>query len=322
MTLRSPLFMLLSGFAGLVGVGIGSMLMLRVHTRKEQLRARFGRAIEPHLRNRTDDPPSRIRQGGGLDAMRVLARVARLFGVDAERPDLYPMSWWLVLMLALVAARVLAGLGTTVLGPWAYLLVVPAWVWLSRTFFRWCERRRSETLLRQLPDALATMVRSVRAGIPVGEAIRLLAREGPMPTAREFKRLSDQIAMGVPLPEALVKLSGQNMLPEYRFFATTLSLQSQTGGGLAETLENLADVSRKRVAVKDRGRALASEANASATVLSVMPVLTGLALWVLNPDYIAILFVDPGGQRVLALALFLLGTGIGSMRYLIHKALS
>ena len=75
-------------------------------------------------------------------------------------------------------------------------------------------------------------------------------------------------------------------MPEYRFFATALSLQNQTGGALSETLENLADVIRKRVALAAKGKALASEARTSAMVLAAMPIVTGGGLWALNPGYI------------------------------------
>src|SRR5205823_2290673 len=88
-----------------------------------------------------------------------------------------------------------------------------------------------------------------------------------------------------------------------------------------ETLENLADVIRKRVAARNRARALASEANSSATILGIMPLFTGAALWLVNPDYVYFLLQNPGGQRILALAALLLGIGVGTMRFLIRKAL-
>ncbi len=119
------------------------------------------------------------------------------------------------------------------------------------------------TLFQQFPDALAMIVRAVRVGLPIVEAIRVVARENAEPTAREFAGLVAQTTIGVPLDDALREMAERNRLPEYRFFATALSLQSQTGGGLTETLENLADTIRKRVAAKLRGHALAAEARMS-----------------------------------------------------------
>ena len=314
--------LLLGAFAGMSGLGLSSLLLLHAHTGQQRFRGRLARVITPHFRNRTNVQPTVIRNAAGLDSTEIWRRLAKLFGFDLERQGRYPVPWWLVLACALVVARLAAGMVSAVLGPWAYLLLLPAWVWLSRRFFGWCERRHANKLFGQFPDALATIVRAVRIGIPVGESINVLAREGPEPTAREFQALSDQMTLGVPLDEALVRIASRNNLPEYRFFATALSLQKQAGGGLTETLENLADVIRKRVAARNRARALASEANTSAVILGVMPLFTGGALWLVNPDYASFLFENAGGQRILALAALLLCIGIGTMRFLIRKTLS
>lgn len=318
----ASLTLVFCAFAGLSGLGLGSMLLLHAHTGQRKLRSRLARVITPHSRNRAAHQPTLIRSVAGLDGSAIWRRLAKLFGFDLERQGRYPVRWWLVLACALMLARLAAGMASALLGPWAYLLLLPAWVWLSRRFFRWCERRHANKLFRQFPDALATIVRAVRIGIPVGESIHVLAREGPEPTAREFKALSDQMTLGVPLDEALIQVASRNDLPEYRFFATALALQKQAGGGLTETLENLADVIRKRVAARNRARALASEANTSAAILGVMPLFTGAALWLINPDYMYFLFQNPGGQRILALAVLLLGIGVGTMRWLIRKTLS
>ena len=117
-------------------------------------------------------------------------------------------------------------------------------------------------------------------------------------------------------------MAARNRLPEYRFFATALALQSQTGGGLTETLENLADVVRKRVALKSRGYALAAEARTSAMVLAVLPVFAGGALAVMNPEYVGVLLQEGTGQTVFGCAVLWLGTGMMSMRYMIRKSLA
>ena len=102
------------------------------------------------------------------------------------------------------------------------------------------------------------------------------------------------------MEDALRDVAGRNQLPEYRFFATALTLQAQTGGGLSETLENLADVIRKRVAARKRAYALASEARTTTYVswqASQFVTCGGLAL--LNPSYVALLFTDPTGNMIL-----------------------
>ena len=120
-------------------------------------------------------------------------------------------------------------------------------------------------------------------------------RSAPIRPAREFRQVADQIALGVTLEQALHALASRNQVPEYGFFATALALQSETGGTVSETLERLADVIRKRVALREHARALASEARTSIYILAALPVFAGGALAVINPDYISTLFVEPQG---------------------------
>jgi tight adherence protein B len=117
-------------------------------------------------------------------------------------------------------------------------------------------------------------------------------------------------------------MAERNELAEYRFFATALALQSQTGGGLTETLDTLADTIRKREAARKRGNALASEAKTSIYVLTALPLVTGVMLWMSNPDYINVLFVTHDGQKLLAIAVFMLCLGLFSMQQIIKRSLS
>jgi tight adherence protein B len=208
-----------------------------------------------------------------------------------------------------------AGLAGWAALPFAALLI-------CRWFYGWCEDRLITKLYNQFPDALAMIVRAVRVGLPVIEAIRVAARENPQPTAREFESLVARTAIGVPLDEALREMAERNRLPEYRFFATALSLQSQTGGGLTETLEGLADTIRKRVAAKLRGHALAAEARMSSYILGALPLITGALLTVMNPSYMQVLVTDPTGQKLLLIGAGLLGMGALSMRMLIRASLT
>ena len=111
-------------------------------------------------------------------------------------------------------------------------------------------------------------------------------------------------------------------MPEYRFFATALALQSQTGGGLGETLENLAEVIRKRVALKERGYALQTEARTSAGILAALPFFTCRRAGGDQPRLCGDAVHRPGGQRILAAAIGLLLIGILVMRSMIKRSLS
>jgi tight adherence protein B len=99
-------------------------------------------------------------------------------------------------------------------------------------------------------------------------------------------------------------------------------LQAQTGGALSETLEGLADVVRKRLALKAKGEAMAAQAKTSAIVLGVMPFVSGGAMYFLNPDYIGILFYDSIGKQMLGVAIAMLTTGGLVMYTMINKSLN
>ena len=314
--------LMLAGFIGLTGLSVSALLLQRGHEREQLWQARVRRVLAPHARQPhvAEAPPFRIglRSSGAKPWQRAVA----LFGFHPERRDHYPVRWWIVLPAALLGARLVAGVIANLLGVASLFLVVPIWILLCRQVFKWFDDRRRSALFRQFPDALAMIVRSVRVGIPVSEAIRLVARESVDPTRQEFTIIADKIAIGMHLDEALQQMGLRNNLPEYRFFATALSLQSQTGGGLAETLENLADVIRKRVAMRERGHALASEAKTSAGILAALPVFAGAGLALINPGYIGVLFFDPSGKRLMGIALGMLAGGIMIMRGLIRRSLT
>ena len=155
----------------------------------------------------------------------------------------------------------------------------------------------------------------------VFQALRGVARDAQAPTNSEFDRLADRLAIGVPLSEALLEMATQSGLTEYRFFATTLLLQYQTGGSLTEALEGLAEVIRGRVMLRRRGHALAAEARTSAIVLGILPIFTGIVLMFVAPSYVSLLIDDPVGRRVLGAAIFMLLTGAAVMHAMIGKIL-
>jgi tight adherence protein B len=245
-----------------------------------------------------------------------------VFGIRTDEAEMHRLPWGWALVAGLALARVVAGLMAAPLGEAALLLVPVIWVLLVRSFFQWCRTRHMALLYQQFPDALGMIVRSVRVGVTVAEALRTVAREAPFPTSIAFARLADRVSIGVALDEALRVMADRSGLPEYRFFATALSLQSQTGGALTETLENLADVIRRRVGLRKRAFALASEARTSALILTALPIVTGTALLIISPGYIAPLFYEPAGQKMLGAAVLSLSAGTLVMRAIISRSLS
>ncbi len=311
---------LLAACLCLAGLAFSYLLITRTQERSKRLAMRLSKALGQHRDFLPDS--GTIRVSVPVARRSLLSRLAAFFGADLARTELYPIAWWLVPPLALVVARLGAMVLEFLIGPMA-VFAVPLGCWLlCRKFFQSRHQGRIAVLFQQMPEALAMIVRAVRVGIPISEAIRVVAHEAAKPTSVEFARLADEVAIGSPLDEALRGMAARNGVPEYRFFATALSLQAQTGGGISETLENLADVIRKRVAARARGKALAAEARSSALVLSVLPVLALGGLWLMNPGYIGVLFTTPTGHTILASAALLECFGTLIMRTMIQKSLS
>ena len=320
----SPALLISLLVASLMLMGLFSVTLLRLQARQEQARRRFVRVLSPFQRQRAGLEGVSTTSGVALAATAegLAPKLAALFGFDPELGDHYVLRWWMALAVTLVVAVVATKVAAGLLSALAWLGLPVAWVVLSRSFFNWCRRRRAEALFQQFPDALAMIVRAVRVGIPVTDSITAVGRELEAPTGPEFARLAEELAIGLTLEDALRAMAERNKLQEYRFFATALSLQSQTGGGLSETLENLADVIRKRVGVKQKGHALSAEAKMSSVVLGALPPLAAVGLWVMNSAYIVLLFTDPFGKKILAGAVVMLGLGVMSMKTMIRKSLS
>ena len=314
------MFQVLMAVGLAIGFCVSGMSLMKAQARAQQMQKRVSSVVVS---------PTRIKPAGMAISLftesnkqrGTVDQITALFGFSLEKLDHYPLQWWVILGLTAAGAYFSCVAFAYFMTDFVRLLTPLAWIGLSRMVFSWYEGRRRDKLFGQFPDALAMIVRSVRVGIPVTEAVRAVARELPDPTAPAFRMLADEVAIGVPFDEALMHMADRNGVPEYRFFATALSLQQQTGGALSETLENLAEVIRKRVALRERGNALASEAKTSAGVLAALPPLAGGALYLLNPSYMSILFTDPAGKKVLAMAVVMLGGGIMIMRWIIKRSL-
>ncbi len=306
----------------LVGFAFTLFSLAKSRARTKRLDSRVATMLEPHLRTSGRDRERALRLGTRVPVGNIQQRCAKLIGYDGLRKEHHPIPWQVAVGGALLPAYIAERVASSYIGPSGWVIFAVTWVFSCRKFFSWSDKRLASTLYRQFPDALAMIVRSVRVGIPVSEAVRIVGRESAYPTSLEFVRVGHELSVGVPLERTLRDLADRSGLPEYRFFATALSLQSQTGGALGETLDSLADTIRKRVAARARGKALAAEARASALVLTGLPVAVGSLLFFINPSYMLILFSDRTGERMLGLAVGLLMTGTFVMRNMIRKSLS
>ncbi len=175
------------------------------------------------------------------------------------------------------------------------------------------ERRRANKILKQLPDALDIMVRAVKAGLPITQALLTSGDDIADPLGTELKYVSQQVRLGKTIGEAMEEAAQRLQIQEFRFLVITLALQQETGGNLAETLTNLSDIIRKRSQLRLKVKALSSEARASAYIVGALPFAMGVILTLVNAQYMSKLFFDPRGVYLLCAAGLSFSLGVATM---------
>lgn len=313
----APVLILLPAAVLVLGLLLGTLALIHSGS---------GRALQERVRGLSAGPqvttsamPS-IRVGGTVHGALSL-RIFRFLRFNPDIPQEQVVPWPLVALIGTVAAAAAAwGLPGLLGQPLALVASPVVGVLAARAVFGWQHARYCDAVFQQIPDAIGLMVRSIRAGLPLAEALRSISREMSSPTKEEFARVVGDMAIGRPVEAALVRLHERTGLTEYAFLAVTLGLQAQTGGSLAETLENLSEMVRKRVAMVKRAKALAGEAKAQAGLLVVLPFLAAAGMSVMQPFYIAAFTQNPTGQRMAMIALGMMLMGVLAMRWLIRQA--
>ena len=151
---------------------------------------------------------------------------------------------------------------------------------------------RTNAFVSKFPDGIELLVRGLRSGLPVTETLSIVSSEVPGPVGYEFKSVIDRIKVGKTMEDALQDTADKLGIAEFNFFTITLAIQRETGGNLAETLSNLADVLRKRAQMKLKIKAMSSESKASAYIVGSLPFLVFAAIMYINPGYMMTFFTD------------------------------
>ena len=214
----------------------------------------------------------------------------------------------------LLVVLFLAGASTPImLGiPVAAGLGLPRWV------LGFLVSRRQNKFLDEFPNALDVIVRSIRSGLPLNDAIRLVATEGVEPVKSEFRRIVESQQVGLSVPEACARMTNQMPLQEVNFFAIVIAIQSQAGGNLSEAIGNLSKVLRDRKKMKAKVQALSMEAKASAVIIGALPFIVALLVYLTSPQYMMVLFTDPRGHFILGFSAVWMSIGIFVMRNMIN----
>jgi tight adherence protein B len=151
---------------------------------------------------------------------------------------------------------------------------------------------------RQLPEALELVSRALRAGHALSVGLKMVGDEAADPIGQEFRRVFDEVSMGVALPQALQNLTERVKSVDVKFFVTSVMVQRETGGNLAEIIDSLARLIRQRFELQLKVRAVSAEGRLSAVILLGLPIFIGLVLYKTSSDYMGLLFSDPIGQKL------------------------
>ncbi len=178
-------------------------------------------------------------------------------------------------------------------------------------------KRRIDKFIAEFPNAIDIIVRGVKAGLPLGDCMRVIANEASEPVRGEFRMITETQAMGLSLGEAVDRLAQRVPVTEANFFAIVINIQSKAGGNLSEALGNLSRVLRERKKMKGKIGAMSMEAKASAAIIGVVPFVVVGLLYLSSPAYVSLLWTTTHGMIVAGVALVWMGIGIVMMKRMI-----
>ena len=202
--------------------------------------------------------------------------------------------------LVALGAGVVAGLG------------LPRWI------LGFLIRRRLSKFLQEFPVAIEIIIRGVKAGLPLGQCLQVIAAEASEPVKSEFRRIVESQSIGLSVGEAIERLPESMQVAEASFFSIVVNLQQKTGGNLAESLQNLARVLRDRRKMRLKVAALSSEAKASAWIIASLPFAVGGLVYMTAPDYIGLLFYTQTGHIVMGVSACWMAIGVFIMKRMIN----
>jgi tight adherence protein B len=179
-------------------------------------------------------------------------------------------------------------------------------------------QRRTKKFTEYFSDAIDIIVRGIKSGLPVHDCLRVIGRESPPPLGPEFIRLVENISMGMTIDQGLERMYESMPTPELRFFTIVLAIQAKTGGNLAEALGNLSAVLRARKLMREKIKALSSEATTSAFIIGSLPVAVVLLVIATTPSYMMVMLTDPRGKLMLIAGAVIEAIGVFVMRRMIN----
>jgi tight adherence protein B len=188
---------------------------------------------------------------------------------------------------------------------------------LPNFWLKFVTNRRLKKFGLEFPNAIDVIIRGVKAGLPLNDCLRIIATETADPVRTEFRHIVEAQSLGLSTPEAVERLPLRIPTAEANFFAIVIAIQQKSGGNLAEALTNLSRVLRERKKMRDKVKAISSEAKASAMIIGSLPVVVALLVYVTSPHYIELLWTTETGRVVLVICALVMGFGTFIMKKMI-----
>src|SRR5436190_9421390 len=224
------------------------------------------------------------------------------------------------LIMFSVMAGTLGALATSVVSPLIPLMLVCGLATASLPFIHvwWRRKKRFDEFLEHLPDALDLISRALSAGHAFSEALHMVSTEMPEPIATEFRKAYEEQNLGLSLKLALENLTQRIPLLDLRLCVTAILIQRETGGNLAEILEKVAYTIRERFRILGDLKTLTTSSRMSAWLLCGLPIFVATVVTGMNPEYMSILWKDPRGHVLIAVAMFMQVTGMLIVRKILR----
>jgi tight adherence protein B len=290
--------MMLIGIGALVTLGMilfafaGPSAQKTSNRRLSALRERHSTSAEGAMEAQMRRITGRNQTKADKAAMRLLPNPAEL----QKRLNMTGKSWT-VGQYGMVSLGLAVGLTLLMLlRGWPLLLALFLGLGIGAGFPHWWVgkviNKRVAKFNTKFPDAIELLVRGLRSGLPISETMSVVGAEVDGPVGEEFRSVSDKMKIGRSMDVALQETADRLGTPEFQFFVITIAIQRETGGNLAETLQNLATVLRGRMQMKLKIRAMSSESKASAYIVGSLPFIVFIMIMVINGKYMQNFFVD------------------------------
>jgi tight adherence protein B len=322
-----PTSLLLPALVAFVAVALGTVsLVLIVEWIGEQTRKR---RMVGELRAITNEGFEKMGSGGPIFRSAILES-PWLRPIASRMPALQDAE--LLLQQAQVpwsvATLLSMSVGTAVALGLAFLLLTRSFIValpvaiigaaLPTLYVRWKKNRRLYQFEELLPEAIDLVGRALRAGHPLSSGFKMAADDGPEPVATEFRRVFEEQRFGLPLQDSLLGMADRVNIVDTRILVTAILIQREVGGNLAEILDNLAGVIRARFTIRRQIKVYTAQGRMTGYLLALLPFMLFGILYMINPEYMAVLFTDPIGKILVGVALVLQMAGFFWIRKIVN----